>query len=199
MNTQARPAIVRAFPIILALLFITACNNEDKKPGSDKEGFFPVVGFILAQVQHVDTSVYPIMKITFIDSAHTDTTYIKREDFAAAAQDFLTLPDIFMPEYASRYKEVNGFDGTLNRGFLLYTPVNPDKEIIQDQKVLIKPDPSGDKPSTIIVNTYQNTKDSVVEKQLTWWVDRSFLVTKTTQLPGKPEVTTNFKVIWNEE
>lgn len=197
MNTQARPALVWGIIAFLSLSVI-ACNNKSKKPGAGKEGFFPVVGFILAQVKHVDTSVYSIMKITYIDSVRTDTTYIKREEFAAAAQDFLALPDIFKPEYATRYKEVDGFDGTLNRGFLLYTPVSPDKEIIQDQKVLIKPDPSGDKASTIIINTYENTKDSVVEKNLTWWVDKSFLVTKTVQLPGQPEVTTNFKVIWND-
>jgi hypothetical protein len=191
------PAMVRALAIVLLFLSITACNNE-KKEERPKERFFPVLGFIRSQVANVDTSVYSIMKITYIDSVHTDTAFLKREEFAAAAKDFLTLPDIFQPAYKDRYKEEDGFDGTLNLAFLFYTPKNPESEIIKEQQIWIRPDPSGDRPSSIIINAGISTKDSVVEKKLTWWTDRSFLVYMTKQLPGQPEVTTNFKVIWNE-
>jgi hypothetical protein len=181
------------------LLALIACNNDDKKKEAPKEEFFPVIGFINSQVKHVDTSLYSIRKVTYVDSIHTDTAYIRREDFEAEARDFLSLPDIFKAEYADRYTETKGFDGTINRGFLLYTPVNPEREIIKDMKVLIRPDPSGDRPSTIIINTGISTKDSIVEKNLLWLVDKSFLVTTTRQVAGQPEQTTTYKVIWNED
>lgn len=191
------PVVVRALTVVLLFLSITACNNE-KKQEPAKERFFPVLGFIRSQVAHVDTSVYSILKITIIDSARTDTTFIKREEFADAAKDFLALPDIFEPEFADRYKEDEGFDGTINKPFLFYTAINPEKEIIKDQKVLIQLDPSGDKPYAFFINAGISTKDSIVEKKLTWWADRSFLVYITRQLPGKPEEVTNYKVVWNE-
>ena len=37
----------------------------------------------------------------------------------------------------------------MNRVLLIYTPLNPEKEEIQRQEVLIKPDPSGDKVQTL--------------------------------------------------
>jgi hypothetical protein len=191
-----------AFITGIAFLFIISCKDKKKEePKEAKEKFFPAVGFILNQVNHIDTSLYSIIKVVYgeSDSARNDTTHIRREDFAAAAQDFLTLPDLFRPEYAERYTESKGFDETIGRAWLLYTANNPEKEIIKDQKILIEPDPSGERPTSIIINTGISNKDSLVEKKLLWTVDKSFLVTTIRQLAGQPEVTTTYKVIWNED
>ena len=85
------------------------------------------------------------------------------------------------------------FDETFNRVILTYLPVNPDKEEIQRQEVLIKPDPSGDKVTNIIIDNVINNQDSSVQKNMLWQIDKSFQVTTIRQLPGQPETTSTYQ------
>jgi hypothetical protein len=181
--------------LFLFVLSITACKQKEKSIG---EKFFPVLSYIQSQVMDIDTSLYPIRKIIYSDSLRTDTVFMHRENFRREAEDFLAIPDITSSAFEKRYKEEKQVDEMLNRVLLIYTPLNPEKEIIQRQEVLIKPDPSGDKVSNIIINSLINTRDSLVEKKMLWQVGESFLVTATRQLPGQTETTTTIKVIWNE-
>ena len=144
----------------------------------------------------IDTSLYAILRLEPRDSARYDTTYIHRDDFRAAAKDFLDIPDLSDEDYEDRYRESKTMDQTLNRILLSYEPVNPKEEIIQSQQVLIEP---GDgKVTNIIINMVQNSKDSLVTKRMMWTPDRSFQVTTLKQLPGQPETTHTYKVSWNE-
>ena len=90
------------------------------------------------------------------------------------------------------------FDETLNSVLLTYIPVKPEKELIQRQEVLIRPDPSGDKITNIIINLSVDTKDSSVQKRMLWKVDNSFQVVTTRRLAGQPETIVTEKVIWGE-
>ena len=76
---------------------------------------------------------------------------------------------------------------------LIYTPLKPEKEEIQRQEVLIKPDPSGDKITNIIINQAIHTKDSSVEKRILWKLDKIFQVQPSRQLPGQPETSSTVK------
>jgi hypothetical protein len=181
--------------LVLFCLCFIACKQPEK---TDKEKFFPVLSFLQGQVASMDTSLYSILKLVTIDSLRTDTFYIHRENFRKEANDFLTIPDIAESKYADRFIEEKSFDETLNRVLITYIPVKPEKEIIQRQEILIKPDPSGDKLTNIIINSVYSTKDSTVQKKLLWRVDESFQVTTTKQLPGQPETNSTVKVVWNE-
>jgi len=187
--------ILRAFAVMILPMCLLACKQKKKTP---HEKFFPVLSFINSQVAHIDTSVYSIRKYVYIDSLHTDTIYIPREQFKDAAKDFLSLPDISSAAFEDRFNEEKSFDETLQRVTLTYLPVNPEKEEIQREDVLIKPDPSGDIVSNIIINSYRESRDSSVEKKLLWQTDRSFQVTIIKQLPGQKETTTTFEVTWGE-
>ncbi|MBL7743319.1 MAG: hypothetical protein JNN00_07540 [Chitinophagaceae bacterium] len=179
-------------------LMIISCHSK-KKGISRQEKFFPVLSFIKSQVAHIDTSLYSLKKITFIDSTRTDTTYYHREHIRELAGDFLNIPDISGDGFSDRFKEDKQFDETLNKVIITYTPVKPAKEEIQRQEILITPDPTGDKVTTIIIDHFINTRDSLVQKRLLWQVDKSFQVVTTRQLPGQPEINSTFKVIWNED
>jgi len=184
--------------ISLALFSPIACKQK-KKPKPENERFFPVLSFIKSQVAQVDTSLYAIRKITFIDSVRADTAYYPREQFRELAKDFLNIPDLADSKYEDRFTEKNTFDETMNRVILTCEPVNPVKEELQRQEVLIRPDPSGDKVTSIIIERLVNTKDSLVQKRMLWQVDKSFQVTTIKQLPGQPETSSTFRVIWNED
>ncbi|MEO8406092.1 MAG: hypothetical protein ABI480_15900 [Chitinophagaceae bacterium] len=188
----------QTFLFFLVCFFaLTSCKSKTKeKPAGDK--FMPVLSFIKDQVAHVDTSVYSIMKISYLDSGRADTSYIKREDFKTAAADFLSIPDISESDYGDRYKEDKQFDETLDRVIITYLPVNPDKETIQREEILIRTTPPNDKITNIIINTVVSTKDSLIEKKMLWKMDESFQVATSRQKVGEPETVSTYKVAWNE-
>lgn len=186
------------FPVIL-LAF--ACNQGDKDDEEKKKAaFFPVLPFIQSQVAHVDTSLYSILKIVYIDSAHSDTTYIHREKFRELAKDFLEIPDITKKEYKKRYQEDVMYDETMNQAILSYKPLNPEKEVLKKQEVLIAPNEgAGDKVTSIILQKVISNRDGYLEKNMLWQVDQYFQVTTITQKPGQPENISVMKVTWNEQ
>jgi len=182
----------------LTTFCLASCGNKDKT-AEDAEPIFPVIPYIQSQVAHVDTSLYSIMELNYRDSVHTDTQYIRREDFRKLAADFLELTDISGKKYRARYKEEKLFDETMNRVILRYTPVDPVKEIIQKEEILILPGPSRDKVTSIYIEQLINNRDSSMRKLLLWQVDKSFTVTTIIQKPGEAETTSMKKVSWNEE
>jgi len=190
----------RLLLIMLAgFLSLVSCKHKKEIPVS-KDTPFPVMSFIKSQVKNVDTSLFSIRKIMIPDSLHSDTTFIHREEFRATAKDFLALPDLADKEYAGRFTEKKFFDPTMNRVIIDYTPVDPEKEEISREEVLITPNAAiGDKVNSIIIEKVINNKDGYLEQHFLWQVDRSFQVTTTTQAPGQPEKTVTMKVIWNEE
>ena len=185
------------FSALLLILF--ACKQKNSNSDQhQKESFFPVLSFIKSQVAHVDTSLYPIKKIVFTDSTHSDTIFVPREEFRNLAKDFLESPDLTDKKYKSRYTEEKLFDETLNRVIISYKPQNPDKEELQKQEVLIAPGPSGDKVNSIIIDRIIINKDSFLQKTMLWQVDKSFQVTTTAQKSSQPETITIMKVSWGE-
>jgi len=183
---------------VLGLVLVSGVGCKNKEKSEPKEKYFPALGIIRDQVAKVDTSLYSIMYIVLVDSTHNDTTYLKREQFKDAAKDFLSIPDLNLDEYHDRFTEESTFDETLGRVMMIYTPKDAKKEEVQRQEVLIKPDTPEDKVTSIFINTSQSNKDSSIEKKMLWKVDESFQVTTTRQYPGQPEITSTYKVSWNE-
>lgn len=182
---------------LLFLLTLTACRSGKDDP--KKEDFFPVLSFIKSQVADIDTSLYMIRRINIIDSVTSDTGYIKREEVRGLAADFLSMPDLFEKKFKARYNETKLQDETLQRVIFSYKPIDPDKEDIQLQEVVVSPNAaSGDKVHNIIVNRAVVNKDSTVEKRMLWQVDQSFQITTIVQKAGQPETTRTIKVTWNE-
>lgn len=183
----------------LLILLSCSCKNSKKDKRDDETQIFPVLSFIKSQVAHVDTSLYTIRKVVYVDSTRSDTSFFNRDQFRELASEFLHLPDLADPKYKGRFTEKRSFDETLNRALFIVEPLNADKEEIQRQEVLIRPDPPNDQVTSIIIDYFVNNRDSSVQKRMLWQVDRSFQVSTTRQLPGKPETTSTYKVIWNDE
>jgi len=186
------------FILILPIIFISSCGQ--KKPQEDKK-FISVLSLIEKQVAHVDTSLYSIMKIEITDSLHSDTTYIPREEFRMAAKDFLDIPDLSVKKIANLYKEEPAqYDELMNRVIITYLPIDPKKEEIKKQELLVTPNtPTGDNVNNVIITRVISNKDSFLQKNMLWQMDKSFQVITTTQKPGKPEIIKTIKVSWNED
>jgi hypothetical protein len=187
--------------LLIAFLFLEtliSCGNEEKK---ETKTYISLLSLIKAQVAHIDTSLYPIVKIVSYDSMHQDTTYIPREEFAKEARDFLDIPDLADKKVAQRYKEDPPlYDETIGRVMIRYTPIDPDKEEIKSQELLATPMPGMDaKINNLIIIRQINNRDSFLQKKMLWKIDKSFQIVTTSQKPGQPEVTTVTSVVWNED
>lgn len=162
--------------------------------------FISVLSLIRAEVADVDTSLYPILKTVTYDSTRTDTFFIPRENFAAEASDFLSIPDLGDKKVAARYREeATRYDELLGRVIFKYVPIKPENEEIKSQELLATPIPGQDaKINNIIIIREISNRDSFLQKKLFWQINKSFQVITTSQKPGKPEMTTVTKVSWNE-
>lgn len=184
------------FIVFAAIALLCGCKGKKKE---EEKKFISVLSLIEKQVAHIDTSLYAITKVVSTDSLHSDTSYINREDFRAIAKDFLDIPDLSVQKVAKRYYEETRFDELLNRVIITYTPKNPEKEQIQKQEILVTPNiATGDKVNNIIIESVKSDRNGFLEKKMLWQLDRSFLITTTTQQPGKPEIVTTTRVTWND-
>lgn len=187
--------------VIVALILAVACKQK-AKPDPNAPKFISVNSIIEKQIAHIDTSLYNIIKVTGLDSLHYDTEFVHRENFRKLATDFLSIPDLSDPENAVLYKEETNYDTLLRRIFITYTALNPAEVEVYKQQLLISQDVDSEgnnKVMTILINKSRKNRDGAFTQNLLWQMDRSFLVTTTTQAPGAPEVTTVTRVIWNDE
>lgn len=187
--------------LMAAASLVSGCKTKKKDPATEKH-YISVRSVIEEQIKHVDTSLYSIIKVTGADSLAKDTAFVKREDFRALAGDFMNLPDLSDPENASRFKEETGFDTLIRRVIITYTPLKPEEEELKKVQFLISQelDKGGNnKIKTIIIEKSRKDRNEAVAKQLLWRMDKSFLVTTTTQKPGEPEQIAITRVIWNED
>jgi hypothetical protein len=184
--------------LFIQLLFIAACKSPEKKDENQNLKVTPVLSFIQGQVAQIDTSLFAIKRIEILDSLHSDTIDISRNEFRAQAKDFLDIQDISLEQYKGQYEESQTYDQDLKLISLLTLPKSPSSSDIQKQEVIITPDTQGGKIKTIYIDRERSNKDSSVIKKMTWQVDEYFQVLTLKQLPGKPETTHILKVTWKD-
>ena len=144
--------------------------------------------------------MYAITRVVYSDSLHSDTAYIRREDFRSVAKEFLDIPDLSEKKVAKQYMEETRYDELLNRVIITYKPINSDGGEIKKQEIQVTPDlTTGDKVNNIIINRVINNRDGFLQKDMLWQIDKSFQVVTTTRQPGQPEKITTTKVTWNED
>jgi hypothetical protein len=176
------------------LLFSCKSGKEEETGGSD---YFPVLSFIQSQVTHVDTSLYRIIKITTVNN-HSDTAYIRREDFRREAADFLSIPDITKKDLRRDYKEVELYDESMGSVILSYMPKEEDAEI-RRQEVVIEPNQTdGDKVKSIFIDRLMDKDKTTVRKNMLWQVDQRFRIVTITQNEDGTEKVEKLQVIWND-
>jgi viroplasmin and RNaseH domain-containing protein len=188
-----------AFFSVLFVLVI-ACKSKEAEGTNDASGFFPVRSYLQSQVRHVDTSIYRIMKISKVQGK-ADTAYLRREDFKAAAQDFLSLPDLASKKLRKKYAETKLYDEDLKKVVITYLPKDKeDYEQITREDVLIEPGTSGgnDKVATVYVETTESNRDSTIQKKMTWNVSGNFQVIKLINKQGQPEQVHTTDVTWTD-
>jgi len=176
--------------IAFSVLVIIGCADDKKND------YFPVVGYILAQVNHVDTSVYGIIKVVTVDST-SDTTYVKREEFRALAQDFLETPDLTRESIGKKYQEEKFYDEGLNRVIFTYTPIKKAGEVLSQQITVIPTQAETDQVKSIVIEKMKRQNGNDLHQRLLWQVDESFQIVDIIEKDGKVISKKKTDVIWN--
>ena len=134
-----------------AFCLLVFCIISCKQKKEESKNFISIVSLIKKQVAHVDTSLYPIMKINIKDSLNSDTVYVPREEPAI-------------------------YEKLINRVIITYTPIDFEKEEIKKQEMLVTPSPAGDKVNNIIVIKEISNRDSFLQKKMLWQFDKYFQI-----------------------
>ena len=180
--------------LLLSTLFF-ACNRKEKEAGQ-AGAFFPVHSYLQSQIKHIDTSLYNLRKIEQWDNKK-DTTVIPREQFRAAAADFLNIEDIASKKWRDDYTESRMYDDILKRAIFSYTPNDEDAPILR-QDVTIEPGAAGDDAvKTIFINRLEEKGDSSIQKKMLWEVGRRFQVVTTVSRTGSPDENRVLEVWWS--
>ena len=176
-------------------LWILGCKHKKE---AEQPAPLPALAFIRSQVAHVDTSFYPIIKIVRNGSIE-DTTYVKREEFAGLASDFLTLSEITDSALRGKYLEESFFDNDLKRVLFTYT-TQDENMIIKREEISLIPNLSGgdSKIDRVMFHTLASEGDSTVEKHLSWKMDQYFQVVRKVRRDSLPESTSEMRVVWNQ-
>jgi HD superfamily phosphohydrolase len=177
-------------------IILISCNNKSAEKEEENTEFFPVISFLKSQTAHVDTSLYNIIKIVTANNV-SDTVYLKREQFRDNAKEFLTLPDLSGKNLKKKYTETEMYDEELKAVILNYSPNKGEGEI-RRQEVLITPNEhTGDEVKSIFIDRLLDSKDSTVQKRMTWNVNKDFQIITIISKPDGSERVETLKVIWN--
>lgn len=188
---------MKKLPIaLIAFMVFNSCSEKKRNgEGTDHTKFFPVLSFIQSQVAHVDTSLYPILKIV-TSGMESDTTYIPREEFRKEAEEFLSIPDLTEKKHGKNYREEKMFDETLGRVILAYVPEKDNVDLLRQEVIIVPTYGNQDHVKSIILEKRVKAKDGITIKRLLWQVDESFQVVSI--LEGlSPEKVDTKEIIWN--
>ena len=180
------------YSLLVIFFFFTACKE---KKDSSKESAISAISIIKGQVNHLDTSLYQIMKFETYDGK-TDTSYLKREEVSNIAVDFLSLPDISQNDYTDNYIEDRLIDAGQNTLSITAT-AKTDKQEIQKQIIIVLLDDlATGKVQSIYIDRSVQVNDSTIQQKLFWQIDKYFRVGSIIQKGNMPEKTHMLKVTW---
>jgi hypothetical protein len=186
---------MKQFVALLAIIIVLHSCKEKEAANSDSD-YFPATAYIKSQIAHIDTSLFTIKKVVQHDTL-SDTIYLKREEFKKEAGDFLALPDISSKKLKKNYNETKQYDEELHKITFIYFPKEKDQEI-QQEIIIVKPDPNIDKVETIFVDWLQTTDDGIVQMKMTWQANKYFRTITITQKKGQQDKTEKTEVYWND-
>ena len=178
-------------PALIAILF-TACKEKKE---AKQEPPISVLSIIKGQLNHLDTSLYGIIKYETADNT-TDSTYLKRDEIRKFAAPFLSLPEIADKNYYENYTEEKVIDAQQETLNITTTAKNENAEIQKQIMVITLADASNGKVQSIFIDRYIPSKDSTIEQKLFWEVDKYFSIGRIIEKENQPDKTHFTKVTW---
>jgi hypothetical protein len=181
---------------LLICLLLTICflSCKNKKLDSTKI-YFSIVDYLKAEIKKIDSLPLHFTKITTVDSV-SDTVAITKQEFHQYANEFVDIPNIASIKKMDDYTETSDFDDILNNVLLMYTAKKSDDEV-RNETIMMQPNDQGDTHvKTILATTINMDKDSTVEKNMTWHVDKRLQIVTKVSKNNQPEKISAVIVDW---
>ena len=187
-----------AFFLAAILLLADACTSPQPPPAlkEDSTGtaYLPVADYLRAEISYVDSTPLAIQKFIIRDNRR-DSSFIQQGEFNRLSKEFL-LPELMPDSFRKNYSESSFMDKTT--GYLSFTYSTLDKKLpLQRVDVLAAPGASMNKVKSIYLQKRFSTGDTTVVQKMFWQTGRSFLILTSLQIPGKPTVEHQLKVVWD--
>lgn len=180
---------------LTSLLFVACLISCKNKKLDSTKAYFSIVDYIGGEIKKMDTLPLHFIKITTTGNI-SDTISITKKEFYKYAKEFTGIPDIASRSKMNDYDEANDFDEVLNNVLLMYTAKNQQDEV-RSETIMMQPDDQGNTHvKTILATTLQADKDSGIEKNLTWHIDKRFQVVTKVNKPNQPEKITTVVISW---
>jgi len=185
-------------------IIILSCNNSSDTdpvvtpaPAKDtaaKQGFFPVTSFLKGEIYTLKADGINPKKYTTIND-HTDSAWLKVEEFDAAFYEFLH-PEIDTANLSTLFTEKSFMDQTINAFTFTYDPTIqplPDSMQLQRWDVYINPDNNKVKRIYMVKQISSNKT-----LQLTWvsgqWCKLTSIITDAA---GASKIEKEEKIFWD--
>ncbi len=187
-----------AFFLAGILLLANACTSPlpPPAPKEDSTGtaYLPVADYLRAEISYVDSTPLAIQKYIIRD-IRRDSSFIQQDEFNRLSQQFL-LPELKPDSFKMNYSEGSFMDKTT--GYLSFTYSSLNKKLpLQRVDVLAAPGPGTNKVKSIYLQKGFSTGDTAVVQKMFWQAGHSFLILTSLQIPGKPAVEHQLKVVWD--
>lgn len=178
--------------------FSLSCKNHPStkdvvKDTIKSEPYYPIIDYIISQVQYIDSTPFAIEKQIFINGKRTDSTLIDRTAFKTLAEEF-ERPNLNLNNIKPLYTENIYNDLSMNAITFTYDTKDPNQELQQTTVLL---NPSTKKVKHIIFKKIRVTGDTIVTINGLWKNNMNFQLNYTYQPKGKTIVEKQIKVIWN--
>ena len=193
---------MRAILITICTLTFIACNQKKELAPAvpvaqdapdTAANFFPVTSFLKGQIYEIkNIGIAPVKKITI--GGHTDSAYVKNEEFASAFADFLS-PVIDTSNLKTLFTEKKFLDQTLNAFTFTYDPIEgkADSFAFRHWDVYVTPE------TNKVERIYMIKKIAPgKELQLTWRTDKWCKIV-TVNTSGTGSVEKEEKISWTYE
>ena len=186
------------FSCLILTIIIGSCKSHHttvaaENATADTTHFFPVVDYIMSDINDVKKIPYFIFKIRTINKKR-DSTNITVIDFEKYVRPFLQF-DITKQPLKSQLKESSFHDNSTKCNTLIYTPVNANIGDIRDVTVLL--DEKTDKVKNIFIQTTRQIKDTTINENLQWKSRKSFRITTIKRAKDYYKEETNY-ISWND-
>lgn len=192
---------VSSFFILLIFIFFIGCDsNKDSRnvnidSPSEKQSILPVTSFLKGQLLQIDSMpVTPLRIVTA--NGKSDSTWLKRNDIRINAAPFLT-PEIDSASMGSLFSEKSFLDQTINEYTFSYDPKVklPDSLQISHWDVYMNPQTNTISRVYIVKEKKENNIDYTT--QLTWVVNKWYIIRTIEEEPGKEPKIKVVKMIWD--
>jgi hypothetical protein len=188
--------MLKIFLILITGIILLKCTSKKSiQTERQKNNFFPVTQYLLAQVNELDTLPVTPLKIITIHQ-RTDSQWIKKEEIRSFVLPFLT-PVIDSVSLHNYFSQRSFLDQTINAFTFSYDPITELPDTLQVKRWDIYVDPNTGNITRIYIVKQVNNDTTSHTLQLTWKSGYYCQVTTITEKNGTAPEIKQEKLIWN--